>query len=42
MTFSTEGGDINIHINILPSGEVKDSNVCSVCAHHQVGLTHTE
>lgn len=27
---------------IIPSGEVKDSNVCRVRADHQVGLTHTE
>lgn len=41
-TFLTEGSDTNIHINIIPSGEVKDSNVCCVCAYHQVRLTHTE
>lgn len=28
--------------HIIPSGEVKDSNVCCVRANHQVGLTHTE
>lgn len=41
-TFLSEGCDKNIHIDIIPSGEVKDSYVCRVCAYHQVRLTHTE
>lgn len=37
-----EGSDTSVHINIIPSGEVKDSNVCCVRAYHQVVLAHTE
>lgn len=38
----TKGSDTDIHINVIPSGEVKDSDVCCVCAYNQVRLAHTE
>lgn len=40
--FLAEVTDTNSHTDVLPSGEVKDSNVCCVCAYHQVRLTHTK
>lgn len=40
--FLAEATDTNFHIDIIPSGEVKDSNVCCVRTNHQIGLAHTE